>query len=125
MGPGMMGRGMMGAGMCNPRAAGLAEWRVQVIERRVKPTDAQRASFDELKAASVKAAATIASACPREFPETSTARLELMEKRLDAMLQAVKIVRPAFDAFYATLTNDQKAALNKVGPRRWGWRLWH
>jgi hypothetical protein len=116
MGPGMMGSGMMGSGMCNPRAAGLAEWRVEMIERMVRPTDAQRGALSDLKAASTKAAETIAAACPRDFPETATARLELMEKRLDAMLQAVRTVRPAFDAFYATLTDDQKAALNRAGP---------
>jgi hypothetical protein len=124
MGPGMMGSRTMGPAMCNPRAAGLAEWRAEMIERTVKPTDAQRAAFNELKAASAKAADLIAAACPRDFPETSTARLEAMEKRLDAMLQAVKTVRPAFDAFYATLTDEQKAELNKAGPRQWGWRWW-
>lgn len=124
MGPGMMGSGMMGGGMCSPQAAGLAEWRVEQIERAVRPTDAQRAALNELKTASSKAAETIAAACPREFPATSTGRLDLMEKRLDAMVQAVKTVRPAFDAFYATLTADQKAALDKAGPRRWGWRSW-
>jgi LTXXQ motif family protein len=124
MGPGMMGSGMMGGGMCSPQAAGLAEWRVEQIERAVRPTDAQRAALNELKTASSKAAETIAAACPREFPATSTGRLDLMEKRLDAMVQAVKTVRPAFDAFYATLTADQKTALDKAGPRRWGWRSW-
>jgi LTXXQ motif family protein len=124
MGPGMMGSRTMGPAMCNPRAAGLAEWRAETIERAVRPTDAQRAAFNELKAASAKAAEVIAAACPRDFPETSTARLEVMEKRLDAMLQAVKTVRPAFDAFYATLTDEQKAELNKAGPRHWGWRWW-
>ena len=89
MGPGMMGSGMMGGGMCSPQAAGLAEWRVERIERAVRPTDAQRAALNELKTASSKAAETIAAACPREFPATSTGRLDLMEKRLDAMVQAV------------------------------------
>ena len=68
----------MGPGMCDPRAAGLAEWRIERIERAVKPTDAQRPALDALKAAST-AAETIAAACPREFPETATARLETME----------------------------------------------
>jgi hypothetical protein len=124
MGPGMMGPGKMGPGMCDPRAAGLAEWRIDAIERAVKPTDAQRNALNDLKAASAKAAETIAAACPREFPEAPTARLELMEKRLDTMLQAVRTVRPAFDAFYATLTSEQKTALNRAGPRHWGWRAW-
>jgi hypothetical protein len=47
-----------------------------------------------------------------------------MEKRLDAMLVAIKIVRPAFDAFYATLNDEQKARINTGGPRRWGWHGW-
>ena len=123
MGPGMMGMGGMGA-MCDPRGAGLAEWRMERIERLVNPTDAQRAALDNLRNASAKAAEIIAAACPRELPASATARLELMEKRLDAMQQAIKTVRPAFDAFYATLNDEQKARVNTSGPRHWGWRGW-
>jgi hypothetical protein len=47
-----------------------------------------------------------------------------MEKRLEAMLAAVKTVRPAFDAFYASLTSEQKTALDRVGPRHWRWQDW-
>jgi hypothetical protein len=32
--------------------------------------------------------------------------------RLDAMVQAAKDVRPALSAFYATLSNEQKARFN-------------
>ncbi len=123
MGPGMMGwRGM--AGMCDPRAAGLAEWRTQRIASLVKPTDAQKKALDDLRAASAKAAETIAAACPRDFPTNPSQRMELMEKRLEAMLTAIKTVRPAFDAFYNSLTDEQKARVNAAGPRRWGWRGW-
>ena len=123
MGPGMMGwRGI--AGMCDPRGAGLAEWRMERIERLIKPTEAQRAALNDLRTASTKAAEFVAAACPRDFPASAAARMELMEKRLEAMLQAVKTVRPAFDAFYATLTDEQKARINTAGPRRWGWRGW-
>jgi hypothetical protein len=31
-----------------------------------------------------------------------------MGKRLDAMLQVVRTVRPAFDAFYAALSDQRK-----------------
>lgn len=123
MGPGMMGMGGMGA-MCDPRGAGLAEWRMERIERLVNPNDAQRAALDNLRNASTKAAEIIAAACPREFPASATGRLELMEKRLDAMQQAIRTVRPAFDAFYATLNDEQKARVNASGPRHWGWRGW-
>ena len=128
MGPGMMhGRGMWGGrgGMCDPRFAGLAEWRIGQIERAVQPTDAQRAALNELRSASTKAAESLAAACPRDLPATSVARLELMEKRMEAMLASLKTVRPAFDAFYATLSDEQKARLDRAGPRRWGWDRWH
>jgi hypothetical protein len=130
MGPGMMGRGGPGfmggnrGGMCDPRAAGMAEWRMERINQLITPTEAQRTALNDLRTASTKAAETIAAACPREFPASATARMELMEKRLETMLAAVKTVRPAFDAFYATLTDEQKARINSGGPRHWGWRNW-
>jgi predicted lipid-binding transport protein (Tim44 family) len=130
MGPGMMGWGGPGGmgvdtmAMCNPRAAGLAEWRMERIERLVKPTDAQRTALDALKTASAKAAESITVACPREFPANASARMALTEKRLEVMLAAVKTVRPAFDAFYATLNDEQKARIDSGGPRRWGWHGW-
>jgi hypothetical protein len=130
MGPGMMGRGGFGgakgswAGMCNPRAAGLAEWRMERIERLIKPTDAQRTALEALRGASTKAAETVAAACPPEFPAGASARMELMEKRMESMLAAIKTVRPAFDAFYATLTDEQKKKLDTGGPRGWGWHGW-
>ncbi len=43
-----------------------------------------------------------------------------MEKRIAAILRAVTLVRPAFDAFYASLSDEQKARLD-AGPRRWRW----
>ena len=58
----------------------------------------------------------MAAACPREFPASATGRLETMEKRLEAMLTAIKIVRPAFDAFYATLNDEQKARIQYRRP---------
>ena len=123
MGPGMMGaRGMWGRGMCNPQGAGLAEWRTDRIERAVRPTDAQRPALDELKTASTKAAEIIAAACPSDIPQSPAARLELMQKRVEAMLEAIKLVRPKFDAFYSALTPEQQARLNVAGPRSWGWR---
>jgi hypothetical protein len=125
MGPGMMrGPQMWGgrfAGPCDPGAAGIAEWRIDRIESVIKPTDAQRAALNDLRTASTKAAEALAGACPKEVPQSSTERLAFMEKRMDAMLQAIKSVRPTFEAFYATLNDDQKKRLDSVGPRRWGW----
>jgi cytosine/adenosine deaminase-related metal-dependent hydrolase len=121
MGPGMMDRHQFGRA-CSPRAAGFAEWRLERMERVVKPTEAQRAKFDEFKAASNKAAEAMRAACPTDVPTTMVGRMEATEKRLDAMLQAVKSVRPALEAFYAALSDEQKASLNDRSGRR---RFWH
>ena len=134
MGPGMMsGQGMMGswmtgrrgfAGMCNPAAASFSEWRTDRIAELVKPTDAQRARFDELKAASIKSAEMMRDACQSDVPATLPGRTEAVEKRMDTMLQAIRTMRPALEAFYATLSDEQKARLDSnVGRGRyWRWR---
>jgi hypothetical protein len=121
MGPGMMDQQLFGR-MCSPRMAGFAEWRLDRMEQVIKPTEAQRAKFDEFKAASNKAATTMRAACATDVPTTMVGRMEAMEKRLEAMLGTVKTVRPAFKAFYATLSDEQKANLNVRSGPRWFWR---
>ena len=129
MGPGMvMGPGMMGGRgfgfFCNPRMAGFAEWRISQFEGGLKPTDAQKAKLNDLKTASAKAAEIITKDCPTTPPSKPTERLALAEQRLEAMQQAIKTVRPAFQAFYDSLDDKQKTMLEAAGPRRWGWRHW-
>jgi Spy/CpxP family protein refolding chaperone len=135
-GPGMMGPGMMGPGMmmgpgigpgafgrmCGPGGVGFVEWRTDRLAEVLKLTDAQRPRFDEFKAASAKAAETMRTACPAQFPATTAARMELMEQRAEAMLAAIKTVRPAFDAFYAALTDEQKKQLDAGREERRFWR---
>jgi len=127
-GQGMMGSWMMGrrgfAGMCNPGSGGFAESRTDRIAELVKPTDAQRARFDEFKAASIKSAEIMRDACQADVPATIVGRTEAMEKRMETMLQAIRAVRPALEAFYATLSDEQKARLDSnVGRgRSWRWR---
>ncbi|WP_315717691.1 MULTISPECIES: Spy/CpxP family protein refolding chaperone [unclassified Bradyrhizobium] len=124
MGPGMMGGRGFGF-LCNPRMAGFAEWRMSQIEAAIKPNDTQRARLDDLKAASAKAAELITKDCPATPPVKATDRLALAEQRLDTMQQAIKIVRPAFQALYDSLDDKQKAAMDASGPRNWGWHHWH
>jgi len=96
------------AGICQERLTRMAQFRLQRIERLVRPTDAQRAAFDELKAASGKALDIARAACPMETPLTPTGRLELAEKRTEARLQAIKLLRPPLEAFYRLLSDEQK-----------------
>lgn len=123
MGPGMMDRQNFGR-MCSPRMAGFGEWRTDRIERELKMNDAQRAKLEDLRLASRKAVDAMRSACPSDVPSTLTARAEAMEKRMEAMLQGVRAVRPALEAFYDSLSEDQKSTLNKGSGRQrfWRWR---
>ncbi|MGB8397404.1 Spy/CpxP family protein refolding chaperone [Bradyrhizobium sp.] len=127
-GPGMMGPWMMGrrgfGGACNPAASGFAEWRADRLAELVKPTDAQRTKFDEFKAASIKSAELMRNACLVDVPPTIIGRTEAMEKRMDTMLQAIRIMRPALEDFYASLSDEQKARLNSNygRDRFWRWR---
>lgn len=110
--------------MCGPQASRFIEWHLENIELAVRPTDAQRVSFNNLKAAVKKAEDTVRASCPSELPLTPPGRLEVMEKRLAALLEAVKIVRPALDTLYKSLDDEQKARFIVVGPKpghHWGW----
>lgn len=132
MGPGMMGSGMMGGmmgrhgfgAMCNPAMAGFAEWRADRLVEQIKLTDAQRAKFDEFKAAAVKSSEAMRNACVTDVPKTIVGRAEAMEKRMDTMLQAIRTMRPALEAFYATLTDEQKAKLDSTQDRGHGFWRW-
>jgi hypothetical protein len=44
----------------------------------------------------------------------------MMNDVIDSM-GGIKIVRPAFEAFYGVLDEAQKAHLDAAGPRQWGW----
>ena len=95
----------------------LSEGSIRRIEQTVRPTDAQRGALDDLKDASARAIEMLQSACPRGIPATPLARLDAMERRLGAMLQAVRTVRPAMANFYGLLGEEQKARFNAIGSR--------
>jgi hypothetical protein len=49
---------------------------------------------------------------------TPPARLAAVGRRLDTMLQAVKLVRSALDDFYGSPSDEQKAQFEAIGPQR-------
>jgi hypothetical protein len=94
----------------------LADWPIEQIAQLVEPDDAQRAALDDLKEAAAKAIERLQSGCPTELPSTPTGRLAAMRMRLEIMLEAVEIVRPALGIFYQSLNDEQKARFNAIGP---------
>jgi hypothetical protein len=105
---------------CGMAQSGLTEWPSAEIERRVHPTDAQRASLAALQDAAGKAADMLKASCQPGSAVTPPARLAAIEQRLNAMLEAVKTVRSALNEFYGTLTDEQKAQFESIGRQRMG-----
>ena len=114
------GEQSLGSSNCNAEQPATPSWPADLIERNVKPTDAQRTHLAALQDATTKAADILKSSCPPENARTPPARLEAVGARLDSMLQAIGTVRPALDTFYNSLSDEQKAAFDAIGPERSG-----
>jgi hypothetical protein len=100
---------------CSSEKAGLSGLAINRIEDSVQPTDAQESGLDRLDSAMQKAVDTLRDACPNTTPLTPVGRLDVMQRRLEAMIGAANAVRPALDDFYASLNDEQKAKFNRLG----------
>jgi hypothetical protein len=103
------------ASLCGSQSESFTRLPVQRIEEVVKPTGPQQTALDQLNQASAKAADELRASCPAQTGETATTRLDAMNNRLDAMVQAAKTLRPTLGAFYASLSDEQKAQFNSMG----------
>jgi hypothetical protein len=106
---------LQAADACKQAKPGLANMPIEKIEDALNPTDAQEVELNKLQDATTHAVSIMQAACPDETPITPPGRLEAMEKRLQAMIDAANTVKPALESFYASLTNEQKARFNRIG----------
>jgi LTXXQ motif family protein len=104
------------ADLCSGQTAGLTDWPIERIAHTVEPNDAQRAILDELRNATAQALDQLKVACPTELPSTPTGRLAAMRHRLEAMVSAVRTMRPVIEKFYNSLNDEQKARFNALSP---------
>ena len=98
----------MGAGICENFVAALRGWPTRQIERSVRLSETQRVAFYELVTLSLKAADTLAGACPAENALTPLGRLTQMRARLLTVRQATTAIHPALTQFYEALDPGQK-----------------
>lgn len=99
---------------CGEPKSSLTQLPIERIEAVIHPAGKQKEALDRLSTATKTAVEKLQAACPDEVPLTPLGRLEAMEKRLEAMLQAAALVQPALDEFYAMLSNEQKARFNTL-----------
>nr|WP_249792549.1 Spy/CpxP family protein refolding chaperone [Bradyrhizobium sp. BRP22] len=102
--------------VCEAPDKGVTAWPIAEITRAVQPTPEHRALLDELKDASAKAADVFKQSCVDSYALTPPGRLRAMTNRVRVTLEAVRIVRPALERFYDSLSDEQKARFNALGP---------
>ncbi len=100
--------------ICTGEAAGLTDLPIERIVQQVQPDQDQQRLLDDLKAATGNAVGVLQAACPSELPSTPTGRLAAMRQRVEPMLQAVQLVRPALERFYESLSDEQKERFNAL-----------
>lgn len=99
---------------CGDPKSGLTQLPIQRMEAVLHPAGKQKEALDRLSEATAKGVEGLQAACPNDAPVTPVGRLEAMQHRLEAMLTAAKLVEPALDEFYATLSSEQKARFNTL-----------
>lgn len=93
-----------------------------LIARDIKPTDAQRPLADALKAAFDSAQSQLSGLCEkaRGGNWTPVERLTAAEEHLNAMLTAIKTIKPALETLYNSLSDNQKKRMDALRP---DWRM--
>ena len=104
------------AALCSQLAGSLIDLPAQRIEEVVRPTVQQQSGFDDLKKATQVAGDRMQLSCPTAVPKSPVARLDTVETRLTVVEDAINAVRPHLRSFYMSLSDDQKARFNTMGP---------
>jgi hypothetical protein len=106
-----------GEGACGETGRGLTAWPFDRIKSSLDLNDDQQDLLDELRDAAVQAADALRDSCPKTQPRNAVDRLQAMLDRLEGTLEAVKYVRPAMEAFYNSLDDDQRERFQELGPK--------
>ena len=100
---------------CNGLAPGVTDLPIERIKVLVQPTGEQVGALDDLSAVSAKASEIVKVSCATAVPLTPVARLEAAESRLDAVIQAIDVIRNPLQRFYDLLSDEQKQRFNAMG----------
>ena len=103
---------------CGAAQPAVLEWPADEIEARLHLNDTQRAALKVLQVANARAIDILTAECQPKDAITSPARLDAVDGRLVDMQQAVYLVSGALEAFYATLSDEQKAQFEAIGQKR-------
>jgi hypothetical protein len=94
------------------------QWPAAEIEAKLHLSDTQREQLGVLSRMNALARNTLNLACQPDEDLAAPDRLATADTRLDAMLDAIKWIRPALDDFFATLSDEQKIQFETIGAKR-------
>ena len=119
-------RGGMAKRLCSDARGEHVEAAITFAETFMAFTPEQRAAWDRLtgavRAGNDKVGATCAETEALRAEKTMPAKLALAEAATKTAAAVLGDVRPAFDAWYATLSDEQRKALDDLMKRRRGGR---
>ena len=106
---------------CGARAGGYMERQANVIEGLMEFTPAQKTAWSELKTAMNAGKETMKKACEarkdQEKPKNAVERFDRFETAMSTRLEVMRSVKPAFEKFYATLSEKQQNAVDGLFAR--------
>jgi hypothetical protein len=100
---------------CGGFAPGVTGFPIDRIRQAIQPTGDQITFLNDLAAASPNASAILNASCPNEPPLTPLGRLDALERRLEATIRAIEMVRPALANLYDSLSDEQRQRLDAIG----------
>jgi len=113
--------GARGDDFCK-RAGGHMERRAEMIEGLMTFTPEQQTAWNDLKATMKSTRETMQKDCEArkdaEKPKTAVERFNRIEDTMSKRLEAMRAVKPKFEAFYATLSEKQQKAFDGLFTRR-------
>lgn len=109
--------------LCSPERSERVEQMLEAISGFVNFSAEQQRAWDALSQTVQEVNTDFDARCQGldEAPATAPERVALLETLLGDGLAAVQRLRPAFENFYATLTPEQQAILDRVSQRRGSW----
>ena len=108
--------------MCGEGRERRIEELIALAEDFLEVTPAQAEAWEKLSAALRDASAALRQGCheldPAGGPKTHGEQLAWAEAMMAVGLGAVQRIRPAFEEFYAALSDRQRAALEDLAAKR-------
>lgn len=96
---------------CERQVLELKHFPMDAIAESAAPDDSQNDALKEARHVADGAAERLAAACPKDVPPEPAARLDVMERGVDAVEAALSAMQPPLQAFYDLLSDDQKHRL--------------